>query len=98
MSELIKAPLTRREFLTLPMNLRRNILERQVKELVESGTDLLTISEAAGVLKIHANTLRRWSDEGRIRAFRIGDRHDRRYRRSDINKCLKRVEVQHAQI
>ena len=45
---------------------------------------LLTMREACRVLNIHANTLRRWSNQGRIKAYRVGPAAHRRYRQEDI--------------
>jgi len=54
---------------------------------------MLTVREAAQLLHIHPNTLRRWSDNGRIKAYRITSRGDRRYKRSDITRFLEGPEV-----
>ncbi len=45
---------------------------------------LLTPREAAQLLHVHANTIRRWSDRGIINAQRICSRGDRRFIREDI--------------
>lgn len=45
---------------------------------------MLTIREVSRLLHIHSNTLRRWSDQGVIKAYRIGPRGDRRFRPEDI--------------
>jgi len=45
---------------------------------------MLTVKEVACLLHIHVNTLRRWSDQGILRAYRITRRGDRRYRQEDI--------------
>lgn len=50
--------------------------------------DMLTVSEVARLLHIHPNTLRRWSNSGRIRAYRITPRGDRRFKRVDIARLL----------
>ena len=50
--------------------------------------DMLTVSEVARLLHVHTNTLRRWSDKGRIVAYRINPRGDRRYRLQDIDHFL----------
>jgi excisionase family DNA binding protein len=45
---------------------------------------LLTVREVAEFLNIHVNTVRRWSDLGILRSYRIGPRSDRRFRREDV--------------
>jgi excisionase family DNA binding protein len=50
--------------------------------------DMLTVREVARLLHVHPNTLRRWSDKGRIVAYRINPRGDRRYRLQDIDSLL----------
>lgn len=54
---------------------------------------LLTPGETASLLGIHTNTLRRWSDNGVIRAYRIGQRRDRRFQREDVDAFLRKGEV-----
>jgi excisionase family DNA binding protein len=49
---------------------------------------MLTPREVAELLHIHPNTLKRWSDKGRIVAYRINPRGDRRYRLQDIDCFL----------
>ncbi len=51
-------------------------------------TSLLTTSDVARLLNIHINTVRRWSNEGKLRAFRIGSRGDRRFQQDDITFFL----------
>jgi len=51
---------------------------------------LLTTSDVARLLNIHINTVRRWSNEGRLRAYRLGSRGDRRFQREDIASFLAR--------
>ena len=50
-------------------------------------SDLLTIGEAAKLLKISTVTLGRWLKEGRLPAYRIGPRAVR-IRRADLNALL----------
>ncbi len=45
---------------------------------------LLTTSDVARLLNIHINTVRRWSNEGKLKAYRIGTRGDRRFQQDDI--------------
>jgi excisionase family DNA binding protein len=49
---------------------------------------MLTPREVAELLHVHPNTLKRWSDKGRIAAYRINPRGDRRYRLQDIDCFL----------
>ena len=49
---------------------------------------MLRLGEACRILCIHGNTLRRWSEQGMINAYRIGPRGDRRFRLEDVNALL----------
>ncbi|MGA2671008.1 MAG: helix-turn-helix domain-containing protein [Dehalococcoidia bacterium] len=49
---------------------------------------MLTPREVAELLHVHPNTLKRWSDKGRIVAYRINPRGDRRYKLQDIDCFL----------
>jgi len=52
---------------------------------------MLTPKEVAELLHVHPNTLKRWTDEGRIAAYRINQRGDRRYRLQDIERFLAQL-------
>ncbi|MDD4230960.1 MAG: helix-turn-helix domain-containing protein [Dehalococcoidales bacterium] len=45
---------------------------------------MLTTSEVARVLNVHINTVRRWSNQGLLKAYRIGSRGDRRFKKEDV--------------
>jgi len=68
-----------------------------VKDLVDGGEmgNMLTVQEVAQLLHIHPNTLRRWSNRGLIKAYRITPRGDRRYRREEILDFLARLNANH---
>ena len=51
---------------------------------------MLTASDVSKLLGIHVNTVRRWSERGILKAYRIGTRGDRRFRRQDIDNFLMR--------
>jgi diguanylate cyclase (GGDEF)-like protein/excisionase family DNA binding protein len=53
------------------------------------GEAWLRLSEAADALGIGLNTLRRWSDSGKLTCYRSPGGH-RRYRRSDVEALLRR--------
>ena len=50
--------------------------------------DLLDIKEAAAFLRVSETSLRRWTNAGRLRCFRIGGRRERRFRRADLEAFL----------
>jgi excisionase family DNA binding protein len=52
-------------------------------------TDWLTLGQAARYLGVAQSTIRKWSDNGRVRAFKTPGRH-RRYRRADLDAFLQR--------
>jgi excisionase family DNA binding protein len=54
---------------------------------------MLTVKEVARLLHVHSNTVRRWSDRGLIRAYRISRRGDRRFRREDIAHFLAELNT-----
>ncbi|MBA7565266.1 hypothetical protein ES708_06942 [subsurface metagenome] len=49
---------------------------------------MLTTSDVARLLNVHINTVRRWSNQGVIKVYRIGSRGDRRFRREDVSSFL----------
>ena len=55
---------------------------------VAAGEKLLTVSEAAGVMRVHPNSVRRWADMGLLPVYRIGLRRDRRLRPRDVSDFL----------
>lgn len=55
--------------------------------------ELLTVDQAAKILKVSAQTLRRWDKQGILKAVRVGTRRgigDRRYRKQDIEGYISR--------
>jgi excisionase family DNA binding protein len=53
---------------------------------------MLTVRETSHLLHIHPNTLRRWSQYGIIRAYRIGPRGDRRFKPEDVAALFEERE------
>jgi excisionase family DNA binding protein len=60
----------------------------------EHMSEMLTVREVARLFHIHPNTLRRWSNDGRIRAYRITSRGDRRFKREEIGRFLAELNSQ----
>ena len=55
---------------------------------------MLTTNDVARMLNVHINTVRRWSNQGILKTYRIGSRGDRRFHRNDITSfLLKRSEM-----
>jgi excisionase family DNA binding protein len=55
----------------------------------QSGTEWLTLGQAARFLGVAQSTIRKWSDQGRVPAFYTPGGH-RRYRRGDLETFLGR--------
>lgn len=49
---------------------------------------LLTIKEAALLLKVSAMSLRRWTNDGKLKCYRVGGNRERRFERQDLLNFL----------
>ncbi|MDQ2853874.1 MAG: GAF domain-containing protein [Chloroflexota bacterium] len=58
------------------------------RERGEDRETLVSVAQAAALLGVHPNTIRAWTDAGRLPAFRINPRGDRRYRTGDVQRLL----------
>src|SRR5881628_1583360 len=64
--------------------------DRPVARRASAGEpEWLTLGQAARYLGVAQSTIRKWSDSGRVRAFKTPGRH-RRYRRADLDAFLDR--------
>lgn len=52
--------------------------------------ELITLSEACAILKVHPNTLRAWDEKGILIAVRIGEKGIRKYKKEDILKLINK--------
>jgi excisionase family DNA binding protein len=58
--------------------------------LLEKELDrMLTITEAAEILGVSCTSLRRYSNEGKIKTYRIGSGRHRRFRKRDVLEYLE---------
>lgn len=55
---------------------------------MDKKTKLLRIKEAADMLGVNPETLRRWDNEGKLVAVKVSKRGDRRYQKEDIDKFI----------
>jgi predicted site-specific integrase-resolvase len=51
---------------------------------------LLPLNLVSKLLNLNPWTLRRWDKKGKLIAIRMGDRGDRKYRKTDIMRILKK--------
>ena len=51
--------------------------------------EVFTLEEVSDMLRVHPNSIRRWSDTGLLPAVRIGERGDRRFRLRDVERFLE---------
>jgi diguanylate cyclase (GGDEF)-like protein/excisionase family DNA binding protein len=60
----------------------------QPRERAAEPDALISVAQAASLLGVHPNTVRAWTEAGRIVAYRINARGDRRFRRRDVERLL----------
>lgn len=53
---------------------------------------LLTIKEAAAFLKVSEMSLRRWTNAGKLKCYRVGGKNERRFTRQDLEGVLRTSE------
>ena len=49
---------------------------------------MLTTRDVARILNVHINTVRRWTDQGTLDAYRLGPRGDRRFDAEEVTRFL----------
>jgi len=50
---------------------------------------MLTVRQVADFLQVSICSVRRWSDSGALKFYRVGSRGDRRYQRDDVLRFLE---------
>ncbi len=63
-------------------------MAKAAREIGEGREALVSVAQAAALLGVHPNTIRSWTDAGRLPAYRINARGDRRYRSGDVQRLL----------
>lgn len=56
-------------------------------------TKLLNIKQASELLGVTPLTLRRWDNNGRLTAIRVGSRGDRRYEEEKLLELIKKGKI-----
>ena len=55
---------------------------------VQRSNVMLTARDVSSLLSVDINTVRRWTNKGILKAYRIGPRGDRRFLQEDIARFL----------
>jgi len=53
------------------------------------GERMMTAQQVADFLQVSICSIRRWSDKGALKFYRVGSRGDRRYWREDVLRFLE---------
>ena len=53
----------------------------------------LTVGEAARYLRVSKRTIYRWTRDGKLPAYLIGNHRNRRYKRDDLDKVPRLVDT-----
>jgi excisionase family DNA binding protein len=72
--------------------------EKQKDQPESSFSTMLPTGDVARIFNVDTATIRRWSDSGVLKSYRIGPRGERRFRREDIavlylNKAIQRYLI-----
>jgi len=54
----------------------------------------LTITEASEFLQVSETSLRRWTNSGKLRCFRVGGRSERRFLKEDLLAFMQTMNLQ----
>jgi len=57
---------------------------QHIVTLTQPSETMLTARQVADFLQVNISTIRRWSNKGILKSYRVGPRRDRRYRQEDV--------------
>lgn len=63
------------------------------KEVYKSTPEVINVSQAAALLGVHINTIRRWANDGYISSERFGKRRDRRFNKDKLLRDVLNIKV-----
>ena len=67
-------------------------ISSRINEVTNRMDTMLTMREVVQLLNLHVNTVRRWTNWGVLKAYRVGPRGDRRFRKEDVTNLLLTLE------
>ena len=50
---------------------------------------LMTIKDVSKFLKVNETSIRRWTNMGRLKCYRVGNKKERRFDKKDVMRYLK---------
>lgn len=68
-------------------------IQRRLEEDSEVPPRILRLGDVALLLNVHPNTVRAWANKGLLRAYRIGQRRDRRFPIHQVMEFLSASEA-----
>lgn len=71
-----------------------NVVMARKNLSIEVPLEWFTVEEAARYLRVSKRTIYKWSSNGKLPAYLIGDSRHRRYRKDDLDNVPRRVEHQ----
>jgi len=78
----------------LPEEVRGLIVaSNSLEDITELKHQILNVDEVSLMLRVHSNSVRRWSDLGILHAFRVGVRGDRRFKMEDIKAYIESTKT-----
>lgn len=63
------------------------------QKVYKQTSNLITVHQAAELIGVHKNTIRRWEKEGKIKSTRVGNRKDRRFDKNALLKDILNIKI-----